>query len=362
MEIISYTKSELQELIDSDFFKKLNKIPISKHRAISHINNPYCADDDILLWVAYQNETLLGYSSVLPDRIAFKGREEKIYWPSSIWREESERKSALAITLLFKVFEQYKSRIFVTDLLPQFEKTYSKLRLFKPVETEIGTTFYRNLAFSHIIKRRFPKLKYIIPVYSLLEKCFNFTLFLGRKLTSKKIKTNFSIVENTVFDAEFDEFVKNYCIENQLIERNSDYFNWILKYPWVVQGKPDNESERYYFSSVSKQFEYHSLKIYDKQKLIGFIFLKIRDKRLAVSFSYLDDVCSRDAVAYILKLANTKDLDVITVFDKKLLSELIKKRTKYLFSKKTEKKYFFPRNFDITSSFFQEGDGDMVFT
>jgi len=362
MEIISYTKSELQELIDSDFFKKLNKIPISKHRAISHINNPYCADDDILLWVAYQNETLLGYSSVLPDRIVWNGCEEKIYWSSSVWRNESAMKSTLAATLLLKVLKRYKSQLFVTDFVPEVEKSYSKMRIFKPMETEIGATFYRNPAFSQIIKRRIPKLKCIIPVYSLLEKCFNFTLFLGRKLTTKNIKTYFSIVENTIFDGEFDDFLKNYCIENKLVERDSIYFNWIIKYPWVLQGKPDNESRRYYFSSVSKQFEYHSLKIYDKQKLIGFMFLKIRDKRMAVSFSYLDDVCVKDAVAYILNLANAKDLDVITTFDKKLLSELTKKRTKYLFTKKTVKKYFFPRNFDITSSFFQEGDGDMVFT
>ena len=236
------------------------------------------------------------------------------------------------------------------------------MHIFKPMETAIGATFYRNLAFSQIIERRFPKLKRIVPIYSLLEKCFNFTLFLGRKLTTKKIKTDFNIVESTVFDAEFDEFIKNYCIENKLIERDSVYFNWIIKYPWVLQGKTDSESRRYYFSSVSKQFEYHSLKIYDKQKLIGYLFLKIRDKRLAISFSYLNDVCAKDAAACILNLANKKNSDSITTFDKKLLNELEKKRTKYIFAKKTEKKYFFPRNFDITSSFFQEGDGDMVFT
>ena len=362
MQIISYTKSELQELIESDFFRRLNKIPISKHRALSQINNPYCADDDILLWVAYENETLMGYSSVLPDMITCNGREEKIYWASSIWRTESEKKSTLALTLLLKTFEQYKSQLFITDFNPKVEKTYSRLRIFKRGDTEIGATFYRNLAFSQVIERRFPKLKRIIPFYLFLEKCFNFTLFLGRKLTTRKIKTNFSIVENTVFDAEFDNFVKNYCLTNQLVERDSVYFNWIIKYPWVLQKKPDNESKRYYFSSVSEQFEYHSVKIYDRQKLIGFMFLKIRDKRLTISFSYLNNDCAKDVVVYILQLANAKNLDVITSFDKKIMSELTKKRTKYVFAKKTKKKYFFPRNFDITSSFFQEGDGDMVFT
>jgi len=362
MQLVSYNKFELKELIESDFFKRLNKIPISKHRALSHINNPYCADDDILLWAVYENETLMGYSSVLPDMIVRNNRKEKIYWSNSVWREESEQKTTLATMLLLKVLEQYKNRFFITDFIPEAEKSYRKLRIFKPIESEWGCLFYRNLAFSRAIKKRFPKLKPIVPIYSVFEKCFNFILFLGRKLTNKKINPDLRIIESTIFDTEFDNFIIDYCNENQLVVRDAEFFKWIIDYPWVLQGKPDNESKRYHFSSVSKQFEYHPVKIYDKQKLVGFMFLKIRDKRLAVSFSYLNDVCVKDAAAYILQLANTKDLDGITSFDKKLLSDLTKKRTKYIFAKKMEKKYFFPRDFDITSSAFQEGDGDMVFT
>ncbi len=294
MQIVSYNKFELQEFIHSDFFEKLNKIPISKHRALSHINNPYCADDDILLWAAYENETLMGYSSVLPDMIVRNNHREKIYWSNSVWREESEQKTTLATTLLLKVLEQYKTRFFITDFIPEAEKSYQKLRLFKPIETELGYLFYRNLAFSSTIKKHFPKLKYIVPVYSLVEKCFNFTLFLSRKLTTKKIDPDCRIIESKVFDAEFDDFIINYCNENQLVVRNSEFFKWIIDYPWVLQGKTDNESKRYHFSSVSEQFEYHSVKIYDKQKLAGFMFLKIRDKRLSISYSYLNDICVKD--------------------------------------------------------------------
>jgi len=362
MQIVSYNKLELQKFIESDFFRKLNRIPISKHRALSHINNPYCADDDVLLWAVYENEMLMGYSSVLPDRIVQNNREEKIYWSSSVWREESEQKTTLATTLLLKVLEQYKSQLFVTDFIPELEKSYQKLRLFKPMQTETGTTFYRNLALSQAIKRRFPKLKSIVPLYSFFEKCFNFVLFLSRKLITKKLNTDLRIVEDNVFDAAFDDFIESYCIENNLVVRNSTYFEWIINYPWILQGKPDSESERYHFSAVAEQFEYHPVKIYDKQKMVGFMFLKIRNKHLTVSFSYLTDDCMKDAVNYILQLASAKNLDVITSFDKKLLSEVLKKRTKYLFCKKIEKKYFLPRGFDIASSAFQEGDGDVVFT
>jgi len=258
--------------------------------------------------------------------------------------------------------EQYKGRFFITDFIPEAEKSYQKLRMFKPIESEFGRLFYRNLSLSQAIKKRFPKLKLIVPVYSLFEKCFNFSLFLSRKLAAKKTKTDLNIVENNIFNAELDDFVRNYCNENQLVVRDAEFFKWIIEYPWVLQRKPDNESKRYHFSSVSEQFEYHPVKIYDKQKLVGFMFLKIRDKRLSVSYSYLSNICTKDAAAYIWQLANAKDLDGITSFDKKLSNELTKKKMKYIFAKKMEKKYFLPRNFDITSSAFQEGDGDMVFT
>ena len=276
--------------------------------------------------------------------------------------KESEGKNTLAAMLQLKVLERYKSRFFITDFIPEAEKSYSKLRIFKPIETDFGCTFYRNLAFSQAVERRFPKLKSIVPLYSFLEKCANSALFLSRKLTSRKTKSDFKIVESKVFDAEFDDFIGKYCNENNLVVRSSVFFDWIVKYPWVLQQQPDGESKRYHFSSVSERFEYHSVKIYDGQKLIGFMFLKIRDKRLAVSFSYLNNACAKDAVNYILQISSSKNLDTIVTFDKKLINELTKKRMKYVFAKKTAKKYFFPRNFDITSSAFQEGDGDMVFT
>jgi hypothetical protein len=236
------------------------------------------------------------------------------------------------------------------------------MRIFQPIQSDFGYSFYRNLAFSQAIERHFPKLNSIIALYSLFEKCFNFGLFWGRKLTTKRLKTDLRIVENNNFDAEFDDFIKNYCTENNFIFRNSTYFDWILNYPWVLQGKRDYENKRYYFSSVADLFEYHSVKIYDRQKLVGFMFLRIRDKRLTVSFSYLTDICVKDAANYIFNLSKLKNLDTITSYDNKLLNVLIKKRTKYLLCKKKEKKYIFPRNFDITSSVFQEGDGDIVFT
>lgn len=71
MTIKTYNRNELSAFIDSDFYAILSKIPISYHRAVSQINNPAVSDNDILLWVAYENAAVIGYIGVLPDRLTY---------------------------------------------------------------------------------------------------------------------------------------------------------------------------------------------------------------------------------------------------------------------------------------------------
>lgn len=67
MEIKSYNKQQLKEFIESDAFNRLSVIPISKHRAISQINNPRASTEDILLVVQFDKDNVVGYLGVLPD-------------------------------------------------------------------------------------------------------------------------------------------------------------------------------------------------------------------------------------------------------------------------------------------------------
>ena len=64
-------KKHLNEYINSDIFADQDNIPISKHRALSHFNNPRLDEDDIILLLAYENDRMIGYLGVLPDKIFF---------------------------------------------------------------------------------------------------------------------------------------------------------------------------------------------------------------------------------------------------------------------------------------------------
>ncbi|MCL2312059.1 MAG: GNAT family N-acetyltransferase, partial [Firmicutes bacterium] len=132
MEIKSYTRNELKTFIDSDFYKNLEQIPISYHRAISHIQNPDVQDDDELLWAAYENEKLIGYVGVLPNYIAENQERKKIYWLSCFWVDENYRKENVASLLFFPLIKKYGKHLIVSNFLPNLEKMYQNIGIFQP--------------------------------------------------------------------------------------------------------------------------------------------------------------------------------------------------------------------------------------
>ncbi len=362
MRLVTYNKKELQEFIESDFFREMERIPISKHRAISHINNPFCSDDDILLWTAFDNNDLIGYVGVLPDIIEQEGKKEKIYWLSCFWVDETQRLKNVASVLFFPLIKLYGKQLFISNFLFSLEKTYQKLGIFQATQNNYGYDFYRNFDFAEKIKSRYPKLKFLMPFYVFFEKLFNSILTGFRKLFYRPLTVKEKVVENCEFDTELNDFLSAFSQTDNQIVRDTSYFNWVVNYPWILQGKENKDSKRYHFSSISQHFEYRSIKIYSSEKIVGFILLRIRNKHLTISFLYLQNDNYEDAANYILNIACMENLNVITTFDDRLSKSLTDKKRRFIYRKRATKKYIFPKNNPIESSVFQEGDGDSVFT
>ncbi|MEA4937713.1 hypothetical protein SDC9_83223 [bioreactor metagenome] len=361
MQIISYNRKQLEEFIGDEFFKVLSKIPISYHRAISHINNPYCSDEDVLLWAAYEKASLVGYIGVLPDIFQINGKESKIYWLSCFWVEESFRNENLASQLFFLLIKQYKDQLFISNFLFSLEKTYQSLGIFQPTQYNYGHTFYLNFCFAGLLQARFPKLKPFIPFYRLVENIFNRILVVG-KLLYKKKSNNYEVVDNNLFDEDLNNFLRTFLVSDNHVVRNMEHFRWIQTYPWVLTGRSDKESARYHFTSKSEQFVYKMVKFYSSGELSCFLFLKIRDKILTVSYLYSCDDYISQITDYLLQFSLDNKLNAIVVFDKRLSDLLKNKRSRFIYVKPTKQAYIFPKDFKIDASVFQEGDGDSVFT
>lgn len=362
MQIIPYNKAQLNEFVHSDFFNVLTQIPISYQRALSQIKNPYCADDDILLWAAYENASLAGYLGVLPDIIEQNNTAKKIYWVSCFWVRDTQRADNLASQLFFLMLKTYQGNLFLSNFLFSLEKTYQSLGVFKPTQYIHGKTFYRNLCFSELIQARYPDWEDYMPFYRATEKFINRALRF-RYIFVRNYRTRYKIVESKVYDTEFSNFLEKFKTEHPgMVVRAALHFDWILTYPWLLTNISEQESKRYFFSSKSNRFEYFSLKVYNKDVLEGFVLLKIRDKNLAVCYVYAPDEQINCLSNYISVLMKKNNFDTITCFDERLTESLGRKHNGYIYRKTTRRPYIFPKNYEINAAVFQYGDGDSVFT
>jgi len=361
MIIKTYTKNELREFIDSDFYAILSKVPISHHRAISQIHNPVISDDDILLWVAYENAAVMGYIGVLPDRWITPEQQCDIRWLSCFWVDEKHRKGNVASMLMMSVLRAHRHHLMISNFLFALEDEYSKMGIFHPVVYKQGFDYYIRARFTKLIVSKYPVLskveKLIQSTEALVNQVFSFWKWLHPRLqVSPNIRTD------QRFDEDLDRFLMNYTLEKKLNQRSANYFKWIYEYRWVKEGKRDKQSERYFFSSVSDRFTYIPVRIYDKQQLNGFAFLKIRDNALTVSFLYADDKYLKDMAAYIFNIAKTEQIDLITCYDVRLCRFLQRQQSRFILKRKRRQPYLFPLSLTCSVNALQEGEGDSVFT
>jgi len=361
MEIKSYTRNGLKTFIDSEFFKNLEQIPISYHRAISHIQNPDVQDDDELLWAAYKNEKLIGYVGVLPNYIVENQERKRVFWLSCFWVDENYRKENVASLLFFPLVKKYGKHLIVSNFLPNLEKMYQSIGIFQPTLYKTGTQFFCKSCFHNILPARFPIIRFLKPFFVFFD-CFHNIFLNCRKLFYKPPIINSKIVSNTNFDDEFQIFLQSFYKNRNYVERLAVHFDWIIKYPWVLQGKQDRESKRYYFSSKSEQFCYDSVKFYQNNELKAYLLLKIRDKKLTVSYVFAEDEMLNEVAAYILQKVCNEKLIMFTVFDERISNKIRNHRIQYIFERLNKRAYILPKGSEITPESFQEGDGDNVFT
>ena len=361
MTLKTYNRNELRAFIDSGFYAILSKVPISYHRAISHIHNPAIGDDDILLWVAYENAAVIGYIGVLPDALKTAKLESSVCWLSCFWVDEKFRKSTVASTLMMAVIRAHQHQLMISNFLFSLEESYSAMGIFRPVEYKQGYEYYLRARFTKLITSKFPGLRNAEYLINGAERLVN-QVFSVWQLALPRLKVNPDISADLRFDEELDHFLTAYTRRNGLNERTAAYFKWIYEYRWVKEGKKDKNSERYFFSSVSDRFSYVPVRIYDHSVLSGFAFLKIRDNALTVSYLYADEQYIGNLASYIFNLVKTEQIDVITCFDSRLCRHIQKSKSRYIIKRKRKQPYLLPLALPCELHTLQEGEGDSVFT
>ena len=143
LEIKKYNRKDLEQYVNSQTFKDLKVIPISFHRAISQCNNPRALEDDILLFVAYEDGQIAGCLGALPDDYFTKDNTKvHLAWMSCLWVDPEHRGKKIAQKLIHSCFEAWDHRIILTEFTSEAGSLYQKRNLFDPWLTLKGRRWY----------------------------------------------------------------------------------------------------------------------------------------------------------------------------------------------------------------------------
>ena len=367
MEIKTYNKDQLAELINSDLFKTMPVIPISTHRAISHIHNPRADKDDTLMIIVYEKNEMIGYLGVLADRIYTLNEEElKCGWLSCMWVDPVLRGKGIAKQLLATAFKTWNDHLLVTEFTPEAKGLYDRSGGFNDLRVNEGLRCYLRFNLHEVVPKKGEKYKKYIPLLRIVDIMANVPNSVRLLFHKPKLNAGlrFEIIKE--IDKDLDSYILSKS-KNSFERRTADDINWILRYPWLKESVPTVESMRYHFSSVADKFLNTNVIIKEGNRIVGYLLLTIRDGHLKVPYGYFEREIRMDVIQYIYSIMMDQRLNMLTVFHKDIVAYISSHSTPFIYKRHIKRNYIISKALDAHFSDreeldIQDGDADCAFT
>lgn len=358
IQLKTFNKKQLGDFVSSGEFKQYDFLPITEHRAISHIMNPEALDEQTLLILAFCNGKLAGYLGCFPDRFIIDEKVIRYAWLSTLYVSEEFRGKKIAKKLLEKALERYEGHIAITEFTLEAETFYNIMGYFEYIFPKKGKRFYFNTDLATIIPAKKPKTKVFKQFFFLLDSTVNAAISV-KNISIRKPDFHFEILDH--IDVESTYFIANFQSR-----RKPNEINHFIEYPWLLKG--ERKDERYLFSSYAQTFKYFWIKIYDHQhSLTTCSLLLLRDGYLKIPylFSKSDMGCFIDFLSYFIVKNKIKAL---TSYHQELNKEIEHSKTfPKIHERDFERRYLFHKQLlqNLPEGFnphYQDGDGDCMMT
>lgn len=358
---------EFSTFVESHLYKNFRNIPITKERALSQYNNPNADKEDIGLILALDSSNeVIGYIGILPEKIYWKGREEKFYWNSCWWVDPVKGKKA-AMPLFYQMLKYTGKKQFFFELTPKTKQVIERLSFFK-TKIRTGHRLFIRFYLAEIFTKK-NKLKGLATVFMLVDIIGNACLYPWHRLLEKKGRMNYEHKYQLTrqVDEEAAKFIRPF-LENQVIQRGKDELNWILGHPWLVTEKTGTERQdmfRYYFSYRVKSFHQYVIKLFEENQMTALLLITERDGHFSVPYIFCHDVFIPPVMGFIRYFLIKKRAKTFISFHPGILSVIRKNSLPAFYTKRVQKHMAFPAGeyYDgLEDGVFQDGDGDVVFT
>ena len=363
IEIKKFNPKDLNQYIHSEEFKDSAVIPISYHRAISQINNPRAQEDDILLFVAYEDGQIAGYLGALPDDFFTKDNAKvHLAWMSCLWVDPAHRGKKIAQKLIQSCFEAWDNRIILTEFTTEAGSLYQKINLFDPWLTLKGRRWYIQSDLAFILPPKYSIFHKLKPVLKLVDLSLNAIINIRNIFGDNQVKP---LDESKKLSEEADSFLKA-TTDSSGFKKSVEELNWLMQFPWVLEGKNETETQRYHFTSYSHQFKCAAVYIKDStHNTCGIMIYTIRNGHLKIP--YFTQTCPADLLAKtVSQIINKQRVKTMTLYSQDLVAYLQKNKSILSFSKEITRKYLISKTLSpimpSKETTIYDGDGDCGFT
>lgn len=360
IQLKTFNKKELEDFVSSGEFRQYDFLPITEHRAMSHIHNPKATEEQTLLILAFYEGRLAGYMGCLPDFFEIERKAIRFAWLSTLYVSNEFRGKKVAKALLQKALDEYNNHVIMAEFTKEAEVFFHHIGSVESLFPKNGKRYYFRLDSATVLSEKKTWVKAFKPLLHLSDTIAN-TLIGIKNIGTGKPKFRFEVLNQ--MDTEIKNFASSYHGQ-----RTVDEINYFTKNPWILEGR--KRDDNYFFSSYAEVFKYVWVKVYNKQGNLETVsLLLLRDGHLRIPYIFSNGNSSIHKFIQFLNIFIIQNkIKMMTVYNE-ILNEKIKesKSLSRIYEKDFKRDYLFrkellkslPENFN---PHLQDGDGDCMMT
>lgn len=350
VEIVVYTKQELQDLLADQRFWIQPRLPITRRRIASQVSNPRADANDTVLITARHKGQLVAHIGVLPDLLVTESQKLlKFGWLTAWWADKECEHRLAAIMVLLAAMKKYPGRLAVSYPSNEAGRVYDGTRQFH----ECGR-----------LKRSY----FVMGLPSSLGALNRATTwFAGAKnrliFVRDHRRRGLEVQIADAFDGAMESFVNSWASRDPL-RRDSSYWNWVLKFPWISSDEEDKAiREHYAFSAFAKDFRQIPMFVIRFGTIIAFLVMTLRDGRLSLKYAHYELSDVHD-IAVALRSIISKINPWLFVCGESRLETELRSGLPFYFARRRRSSTIYASTALqlVTARHLQLGTGDSIFT
>ena len=342
-----FSVAELRDwLLHNVSVRGLSEKLMSKTRAYSIVNNPYARDDMYVISAIFVGDEVAAYTAVFPEKLARPDRF--VYWDTTLYVAPQYEGRGYAAIVIGQICELYGADYFDHGAAVASVQNFKFLGI--PVSRVpqylLGPKAFAKTMMGALLRR----------IWDVKDLINGIQL---RKKYNESRSLNYVIdYVNFVDDATY-RFIEEHS-QGDVFLRTKDTFNWMLRYPFVVESPlvartiPENS-----FSAYIESYAMGAAKVVVDGKIVGFYIIVVGGDQLIVKYLYYNPAFANEVFGSIFEHVYKLNIKKLVTYSLELADYLISLR---FFHRKTKygASFTHPEDLDFDGSLtLQAGDGDL---